>query len=196
MFKSIVYDWGGANVWIFHLINDFRAPLWDQFMQLGTQLADHSLFSFYLALLGLFAVISLRRDCHVRRLRHWLIVLVVFAIAYVLDGLLLGWLKPLFDFPRPPLALPLGSVHIVGVAELHRSFPSGHASFAMLCAASLWPLLGRVGRHCAVGFVLWAGLSRISLGAHFPADVVAGWLSAAAIVWGVHSSVVRLVPRP
>jgi len=112
----------------------------------------------------------------------WLTALAVFSVAYLVDGAVLGWLKPLLDFPRPPLALPSGSFFVVGEAEFHHSLPSGHSSFAMLVAASLWPALkhwGRIGGTC---FVLWVGLSRISLGAHFPADVVAGFLSSFVVV--------------
>jgi membrane-associated phospholipid phosphatase len=31
-------------------------------------------------------------------------------------------------------------------------------------------------------FVLWVGISRISLGAHFPADVAAGFVSSLIVV--------------
>jgi membrane-associated phospholipid phosphatase len=112
----------------------------------------------------------------------WLTVLTVFSVAYLLDGALLGWLKPMLDFPRPPLALPPGSVHLVGEPEFHHSLPSGHSAFAMLVTASLWPALNRWGKLAGAGFVLWVGLSRISLGVHFPADVVAGFLSSYLVV--------------
>ena len=193
MLKAVFYDWGGLNVWLFHLINDPHAPAWDQIMLWGTQLAGHTQFPLYLALLGLAAMVSVRSSAD--RAGQWLMVMVVFAVAYQLDGWLLGWLKPWLDFPRPPLALPPGSVHVVGAAELHHSLPSGHSTFAMLCAASLWPVLPRSGRYAALVFVFWVGLSRISLGAHFPADVMAGWLSSLAVVMGVRVSIYRLA-RP
>ena len=185
--KEILYDWGGANIWLFHAINDVRYGFLDQFMLLGTQLGEHALFPFYMGLIALFALHDVARDR--QKAERWIIVIAVFSIAYLLDGMLIGFLKPLLDFPRPPLALPQGTVHIVGKAEYHHSLPSGHSSFAMLCTASLWPALNRNGRIAGVFFVLWVGISRISLGAHFPADVLAGFLSSLAVVLMVHAAI-------
>jgi hypothetical protein len=42
--KEIFYDWGGANIWLFHAINDIRFGGLDQVMLLGTTLGDHILF--------------------------------------------------------------------------------------------------------------------------------------------------------
>jgi membrane-associated phospholipid phosphatase len=192
--KAIFYDWGGLNVWLFHLINDVHSALLDPVMLLGTAMGDHTHFQLYVALLGVIAVLVAGRDP--RRLAWpWLLAVGVFTAAYNLDGWFLGWLKPYLDFPRPPLALPLGAVHIVGEVQLHHSLPSGHSSFAMLCAASIWPVLNRPGRYLAVMMVLWVGVSRISLGDHFPADVLAGYLCSLLIVLGVRALLQRLV-RP
>lgn len=182
--KEILYDWGGLNVWLFHAVNDIRGEFIDRFMLLGTSLGGHANFTLYLALTALVAVLAVRRSPSYgsEAAERWLALLAVFSIAYLLDGWLLGWLKPLLDFPRPPLALLQGSVHIVGQPEYHHSLPSGHSSFAMLVAASLWPALNQSGKALAAFFVLWVGLSRISLGAHFPADVLAGFLSSLLVV--------------
>ena len=120
-------------------------------------------------------------------------VIAVFSLAYSLDGLLLSVLKPYFDFPRPPLALPSGTVNIVGIPEYHYSLPSGHSSFAMLITASLWPVLNSKWRVAGTLFVLWVGISRISLGAHFPADVMAGFLSSLAVVLLVYVGIQKLM---
>lgn len=185
--KEILYDWGGANIWLFHAVNDVHSAYLDQFMLLGTKLGEHALFPFYIGIIALFALHDVAKDR--QKTERWLTVITVFSIAYLLDGLLIGALKPLLDFPRPPLALPPGTVHIVGIAEYHHSLPSGHSSFAMLCTASLWPVLNRYARMAGAFFVLWVGLSRISLGAHFPADVLAGFLSSLAVVLLVFAAV-------
>ena len=199
--KEILYDWGGIDVWLFHLINDIHSEYLDKFMLLGTKLGEHVNFPIYLGLLTFVALVVIARtplrdavQYRVLTLR-WMSAIAVFSIAYLLDGLLLSILKPMLDFPRPPLALPLDSVHIVGLAEYHHSLPSGHSSFAMLSAASLWPILNRWWRMAGMLSVLWVGCSRVSLGAHFPADVLAGFLSSLAVVLLVYAAVQTLIRR-
>lgn len=196
--KEIFYDWGGANVWLFHAINDVRFEWLDNVMLLGTGLADHALFPLYLGLLALFALVVVNtpvQDAAQYRARatRWIAVIAVFSLAYLFDGLLLSMLKPWLDFPRPPLALLPGAVNVVGIPEYHHSLPSGHASFAMLVAASLWPVLNRRWRMAGALFVLWVGASRMSLGAHFPADVLVGFLSSLAVVLLVYVAIQQLI---
>jgi membrane-associated phospholipid phosphatase len=196
--KAIFYDWGGANIWLFHVINDIRFTWLDSLMLLGTRLGDHILFPFYLGLLALFALSRVNlsgQDAAYYRVQvnRWMSVVTVFSLAYLLDGVLLAVLKPLLDFPRPPLALPQGSLHIIGTPEYHHSLPSGHSSFAMLITASLWPVMNRSWRTAGVLFVLWVGISRISLGAHFPADVAAGFLSSLLVVLLVYAAIRQLL---
>ena len=149
--KEIFYDWGGFNVWLFHVINDVHASWLDQFMLLGSWLGSHTQFPFYIAILSFITLFVARTpaqdfSAYQARITQWVAVIAVFSIAYVLEGMLLGMLKPLLDFPRPPLALSLDTVHIIGAPEYHHSLPSGHSSFAMLVVASLWPVLKQIGR--------------------------------------------------
>lgn len=187
--KEIFYDWGGVNVTLFHIINNIHSEFLDRFMLMGTALGDHHNFSLYFSLLALTAFVALARmpaghgaTSQKSQALRWMAAVAVFSVAYLADGWLIGVLKPLLDFPRPPLALPVGTVNIVGQAEFHHSLPSGHASFAMLFVASLWPILNRRWRVAGIFFVLWVGISRISLGMHFPADVLAGFALSLAVV--------------
>lgn len=196
--KEFFYDWNGANIWLFHAINDIRFGGLDQVMLLGTTLGDHTLFPLYLGVLTLMALVVVNTpfqdSAHHRvRVSSWMAVIAVFSLAYLLDGVLLGYVKPLLDFPRPPLALPLGAVNIIGAPEYHHSLPSGHSSFAMLVTASLWPVLNRKWRIAGVLFVLWVGVSRVSLGAHFPADVLAGFVSSLTVVLLVYIAVQKMM---
>ncbi|MBS4098274.1 MAG: phosphatase PAP2 family protein [Sulfuricella sp.] len=185
--KDLFYDWGGLNVWLFHAINDVRADWLDQFMLLGTQLGEHTSFSPMLCLLMLAALIAVPRAFaglpgEAEKITHlWLGVIAVFAIGYAVDGLVLGWLKPYLDFSRPAMVFGQANIHVVGELKLRNSFPSGHSTYAMLVCASLWPL-GRWWRAGGAFFLVWVGVSRISVGAHFPADVIGGFTISLAIV--------------
>jgi membrane-associated phospholipid phosphatase len=195
---AFLYDWGGLNAWLFHLINDVHTPLLDSLMRLGTLLGGHDNFSLYLALAAAIGFVSAARGRGAARSNEaytWLTVLAVFSIGYALEGGIIGLLKPWLDFPRPPLALPAGSVHVVGQLELHHSLPSGHSAFAMLVVASLWPVAVWPVRAGLAVFALWVGLSRVSLGAHFPADVLAGFALSLAVVWLLQRIAQRLGHR-
>lgn len=78
-------------------------------------------------------------------------------------------LKHVFDRVRPDI-LP----HLVHQADA--SFPSGHSTFAAALAV-LFMLRYPRGWMVALGLALIAGMgwSRLWLGVHYPADVLAGW---------------------
>jgi membrane-associated phospholipid phosphatase len=197
LMKTFLYDWFGLNAWLFKAINAWHAPWLDQFMLLGSRLAEHDYFAIWLSVLVLAAVWVNRQQPR-EALLPWFSVIAVFSLAYVVDGWVVSGLKEWFSFPRPSLALPPEFVHVVGSPEhnLMHSLPSGHTSFAMLIVASAWPVLTRPWRWAAGGFVLWVALSRISLGAHFPADVTVGALSCLLVVWLVRKAVAMLLVKP
>jgi membrane-associated phospholipid phosphatase len=71
------------------------------------------------------------------------------------------------------------------------SFPSGHSLnsavtyglIALLVWRTGWPTWLRVSSAIALtSLVILIGLSRIALGAHYPSDVLGGWLAGIAIV--------------
>lgn len=195
--KEILYDWGGANLWLFHAINDVRGGFVDGFMQLGSALGKHTNFPVFLAAAALIALLRVARafaldaDRGRAQAELWFGVLAVFSLAYVADGAFIGWLKATLDFPRPPAALPAASLYAIGEPEYRQGFPSGHATFAATVAASLWPILNRHGHSIVTGYALWVGLARVSLGAHFPADVLAGFLVGWAIVWAIQAGLAQ-----
>jgi undecaprenyl-diphosphatase len=83
------------------------------------------------------------------------------------------------------------------VADASPSFPSGHAMLSAIVYLTLGTLLARLterrrvrafclGTGCALTGII--GLSRIALGAHYPTDVLAGWLAGvswAGLAWFV-----------
>ena len=194
--KAIFYDWGGLNVWLFQAINGQHSTSLDNVMLLASRVAEHSNFPCYAAIFSLMALVSIRYTGR-RAMLPWFAVLCVFTLGYVIDGWVVGWLKDAFSFPRPPLALPASMVHLVGHPELgmQHSFPSGHASFAALVVASFWPVFNRPGHLLGIAFVVLVAISRVSLGAHFPADVLGGVLSSLMVVVCVRRLVNAMLDR-
>ena len=186
--KAIFYDWGGLNLWLFHIINNVRGSFIDAFMLLGSRLGEYTNFPLYIAIVTIAALVqsarAAARDDVVGEvaLKAWLVTLAVFACANTIDGFLIGSLKHWLDFPRPPSVLSPELLHVIGTPKYTYSLPSGHAAFAMTVAASLWPVLNCPARIGLAGYVLWVGISRVSLGMHFPADVTAGYALALVVV--------------
>jgi membrane-associated phospholipid phosphatase len=103
------------------------------------------------------------------------------------DLLQLG-LKPLFDRPRPTVFPRLEQIG-------NAAYPSGHAivsaALAIVVVTICWRRPWRTAAAClAVAYVLAVGFSRIYLGVHYPSDVLAGWLLAAAWVAGLSAALV------
>lgn len=78
-----------------------------------------------------------------------------------------------------------------GFVVVHSNgFPSGHTSHAaaaaLVAVLLLWPHLTRRGRALAVaagvGLAVFVGATRVMLLAHWPVDVLGGWLLALAVV--------------
>ncbi|MGD2052261.1 MAG: phosphatase PAP2 family protein, partial [Acidimicrobiia bacterium] len=65
-------------------------------------------------------------------------------------------------------------------------FPSGHVTLAAALAAALGPYVSRPVRRALWGVVFLVAAGRMYVGAHFPLDVVGGWLLGWAIGATVH----------
>jgi membrane-associated phospholipid phosphatase len=193
--KEWIYDWGGLNVVLFHAVNANHAAWLDRVMLALTWAGDHNRFPAYLAVLALATWWRFALDPASPPARAWVLALATFSLGYVLDGMLVLGLKDAFDFPRPPAVFPADGLVVVGPAEFHHSLPSGHASFATLVAASLWPMTRSLGGRIAlVLFVVLVGLSRPYLGLHFPADVLFGSLKSLLVVVAVRAALTKWMP--
>ena len=116
------------------------------------------------------------------RLWHSAIAL---ALAVILTQLVVEVLKGIVERPRPP-----ANEAVTDAGGF--SFPSGHSAtsaalFGVLTLVAARHLEGGLQRAAAaVGVALIAavGVSRILLGAHYPTDVLAGWLTGGALALG------------
>jgi len=95
-------------------------------------------------------------------------------------------LKLIVERPRP-------SSDLVSVFQREQtsSFPSGHATFAMAFFGALFyfssiyissPILKRAAQVTMVVLILLIGISRVYLGAHWPSDVLGGYLLGGLIL--------------
>jgi membrane-associated phospholipid phosphatase len=94
-----------------------------------------------------------------------------------ISGVLSHLFKHTLEMPRPAAVLDPASFHIVGKALTHFSMPSGHTLTAFAILTAFYFALEPTKR----GAYWWlfvvatlAGLARIAVGAHWPADVCAG----------------------
>ena len=190
--KQWIYDWGGANVALFHVINANHRQWLDDLMLALTWSGDHNRFALYVAFIGLVTWWRIARYPGSQVGREWMLALTTFTIAYLVDGLLVTGLKSYIDLPRPPSVLAPDGVVVVGPPELHHSFPSGHASFSAVVAAVLWPCASSIAmRIVLVLYVIAVCLSRPYLGFHFPADVLFGSVISVLLVVGVRAALTR-----
>jgi membrane-associated phospholipid phosphatase len=96
-------------------------------------------------------------------------------IATLIATLIVNIIKMYYDIPRPPAVIDKEQIHIIGPALFSRSFPSGHtvtiftlAGILMFCFRSAYIRIG------LILIALMVGISRIAVGVHWPADVLAG----------------------
>ncbi len=123
--------------------------------------------------------------------RGWYRPCLAAAAAFVSATVAVGVLKPVFDRARPPRDLAL-------VWADSPSFPSTHATTtSALAAAVLVSVVWGTWRRAAVAttvlgsLVVFVGACMVYLGAHWPTDILAGWL-----LGGVLGGVLGWLARP
>lgn len=146
-------------------VRSLDAPSFGELMRTGTRLGDRRL----LAPATILAALLVRRRCPQ--------LAAVLPVAFLASLALELVLKGVVERPRPPLGRGFGA-----------SFPSGH----VLAAVAFWGLVPPWSYLITGRRRLWAssaalsgmamvvvGTSRVWLGAHWPSDVVGGYLVGA-----------------
>ena len=133
----------------------------------------------------------------------------------VLGGLTASWIKHHLPSPRPFLALGANHLNVVGTPLSAGSMPSGHSAMAFAMLAVLVAERRRFAERSAVDGWLTSGrglalvallafgiaLSRLAVGAHWPADTLVGgglglvFGGVAPHAWPV-GAMTRLLSRP
>jgi membrane-associated phospholipid phosphatase len=122
-------------------------------------------------------------------LRHWHGALAV-AVSVATTQAVVQIIKLTMSRPRPGTS----------VIDAHGfSFPSAHAATSVALYLTVALIAARASRGAlrvaivggTTALLLAVGASRVYLGAHYPSDVVAGWLTGAILVMGTSFAVAR-----
>jgi undecaprenyl-diphosphatase len=178
IFFGIVQDYIGQekliqfDLRVINLFSAFRTDSLNHIMLFVTYLARGEVIAVGVVVLGLILII----------LKNWRFLSTL--LVSVLIGELFVWIiKNLIDRPRPPLTNAL-------VTETSYSFPSGHTFVAIAFYGLLVYFILQSERNkflkiisflFGLTIIIWVGISRIYLGAHWPSDVLASF--ASGIAW-------------
>lgn len=197
--KDFFYHWGGFNEWLFLKINGIRGDYYDAMMVLISKLGDKTLFPLYIACIASFALLSLllrkllKKGGVSARLTMWFGILLVLIIGFAVNVAFTHVTKDLFGYPRPYVALANQNIHLLeaprSIDDGHRSFPSGHVAFITLLIIGLWPAFRDDWKWYSLLLIVVEGWSRISVGMHFPADVLGAATFSTLIVIGVRYAI-------
>ncbi|TMK48100.1 MAG: phosphatase PAP2 family protein [Alphaproteobacteria bacterium] len=124
-----------------------------------------------------------------RRHQTLIIMLLAVALSLVLNRVLSTFLP--FRY-RPMFSVGANAPGFEWHADLENwsSFPSDNATYLFAIAGCFWLISWRAGLLFAV-FATYVSLSRVYLGIHYPADVLAGAMLGITVAFAVNSEIAR-----
>jgi len=150
------------DIWLFYFINiDLQNPFFDWFMPFITE--KYHWFPVW----GVIAVLLIWKGGK----RGRIMVVLIIPVIFLSDQMAAHVLKPYFERARPCVALP--DVHLLVPKKSSLSFPSAHAS-NFFAVATFFGYYFRKYRLLFFFIAFLVGLSRISIGVHYPFDVLGG----------------------
>jgi len=184
LLRHWVYDWGGLNTQLMLWINRSLSSDW-----IGLARSLSAIGSYWAAPIVGLLLLGWRA---VKRSEPAALAPFRFGLG-VLVAILLTWTaKAAFALPRPSDLYANDMAWALGAPDSLYTFPSGHAVYTAAVVASLWPLGPWPFRLLLLALAAAVGWSRVALGAHFPADVVAGYMLGGACVAATHGRAVSL----
>lgn len=184
LLRHWVYDWGGLNTQLMLWINRSMSAEWRDVARLLSALGSY----WGAPVMGLL-LLGWRT---VKRSEPAALAPFCFGVG-VLVAMLLAWTaKSAFALPRPSDLYANVMAWVLVEPDSLYGFPSGHAVYIAVVVTCLWSLGPWPFRLLLLAVAAAVGWSRVALGAHFPADVVAGYLLGGACVTATRGWAVSL----
>ena len=190
LLKRWLYDWNGANVDLFLAIHRALPDGWSWLPELLSWIGSY--WGTPAVVGGLLLWRFAAGNAVSRRVE---VSLSKFVLGLALSLSASAIAKAAFALPRPFMALGEAVYRAAAAPDSLYTLPSGHATYIGVLVATLWPLLDGASRTGLLLFAAVVGWSRIALGAHFPADVIAGYLLGWACVAAAGPAARRIAPK-
>ncbi|MBI5077911.1 MAG: phosphatase PAP2 family protein [Candidatus Yonathbacteria bacterium] len=141
----------------------------------------------FIILAALFIYLFKHRDNPKKGVRDLFVVGVTAVSAYIIAYAFKDTFNTLRPFDALSWVKPL-------VSESGPALPSGHATFFMALALSLWFYHKRLAVFFGVSAVI-IGIARVMAGIHWPVDILAGLFLGYVVGTTLHKLVVSMMPR-
>ena len=201
MYKNVLYDWFGYNRILFDALNNAteNAAVLKTLKFITDYIGHYMMFPIHICILMLIVyTITHTKNRNIEKELVYIKSIIVLLATLMLLMTVGQLTKIYFSFVRPycsPDIVLNPAVKSVMNGDYHmdkcfRSLPSGHTMYVTTFVLSMWPALNKTLKRLGVATIVSVGLTRVTLGAHFPADIVYGFLLAASL-----STITRLIVR-